>query len=687
MTKATLLVEIGTEELPAAEVVPMAESLARGLADGLMSSGLSHSNYRVFATPRRLAVQIYDLLLKAENIEKLVLGPSLKIAKNKTGDWSAAALGFAKKQGMAPDKLEITETTAGSRISLKIVEEGPSAERVIPIVLRQTVQNLHSSKRMRWGRARHEFIRPVQWLVVLLNSKKLSMELMDLESGRVTHGHRFHCKKPIELKHAEDYEDQLLKAWVIACPTERKQVIKRQINEVVKDDEKPVITSSLLDEICGLVEWPVALRGEFDPKFLELPQQALISSMREHQKYFHINLKSGSLAPAFVTISNIQSTNPESVIAGNERVIRPRLSDAAFFFSRDKQTSLSKKTERLKSVIFHEKLGSLADKQNRVHNLATSLSPRFRANTSIVNRSSLLFKCDLVSELVIEFPDLQGIAGSYYAAHDGEPPEVCLSIEEHYWPKFAGDVLPTTTESAVLALSDRLDTLVSIIGIGQMPTGSKDPFGLRRAAVAVVRILLKYGENLLLQSGIDLAIEQFEPRLLKSNTAELVIEYITERLPALYDEKQVGVDILRSVTSLGIKSLPDLDSRVFAVRNFVGSGAAESLAAANKRVANMLSRETENLSAPDTALFVLEAETNLYEAICSKKSEIHALLESKRYQEALTSLAELKGPTDKFFNEVMVNVDNHEVRLNRLSLLHLLRKQFLKIADFAVLAR
>jgi glycyl-tRNA synthetase beta chain len=452
-------------------------------------------------------------------------------------------------------------------------------------------------------------------------------------------------------------------------------------------DERAVIDPALLEEVTGLVEWPVALRGSFDRAFLDVPAEALISSMKSHQKYFHLTDTRGALLPAFITVANIDSSDPGAVIAGNERVIRPRLADAAFFFNTDKQTPLASRVERLAGVVFQQQLGTLADKQARVMELSEQIAAHLGADASIVRRSAQLAKCDLVSEMVLEFPELQGIAGAHYARHDGEPAAVAAAIEQHYWPRFAGDLLPESAESASVAVADRMDTLVGIFGIGQIPSGSKDPFALRRAALAIIRILIDQGTDLTLHALADAAVRCYPEGLLASDTADLTVAYLIDRLPAWYEDQGVSIDVLRAVTSTGITAPSDIDARIAALQAFASSDAAVALAAANKRVSNLLSKSDATFSgAPDPALFEAEAERQLHDQLLTTEAALVPQLAAGDYRAALATLAGMRDAVDAFFDQVMVNAEDPALRDNRLRLLSALRDTFLRVADMAYLA-
>lgn len=687
MSTNTVLFELGTEELPAGEYVGMAEALCTGICDGLQSHSLSHGEAKVLATPRRLTVIVYDVAMNAADTEQQILGPPIAAAKTKEGEWSPAAIGFAKKQDVAVEALDTIATDKGDRLGLVKRVTGAVCADVLPDIVSHAVAQIPVSKRMRWGRERHEFLRPVQWLMLLLGNESLDISLFGLKSGRVTRGHRFHGKNEITIPSPERYQAMLRDEYVITDHQERKAMIRQQVEALVSGDETAVIDDSLLDEVTGLVEWPVALRGAFDEAFLSVPRQALISSMREHQKYFHIEARDGSLVPAFITISNIESSNPQAVIYGNEKVIRPRLADAAFFFETDKTTSLTAKSERLESVLFQRDLGTLASKQRRISRLATALCEELGADEATVSTAGAVLKADLVSDMVGEFPELQGIAGRHYALNDGLSDAVADAIEQHYWPKFSGDQLPSSPESAAVALADRLDTLVGIFGIGQSPTGSKDPFALRRASVAIIRLLLAFAPHADIKAVISDAVAGFESGTLASETVDTVFGYFLERLPAHYEDLGVSVEILRAVTAVGTQTLGDIDGRSLALQDFAGSDEAISLAAANKRVANILAKTEESLGDIDPSRFEDAAESTLFESLQQTQQTLDEALAVSDFAAALNGLAGLRGVVDNFFDQVLVNAEDDAIRLNRLALLKKLRGQFLRVADLAVLAR
>ena len=687
MSAADLLFELGTEELPAGEISAMATALCQGVTDGLTEANLPFTGAHHFSTPRRLTVWVENVAIKGPDSEQQVVGPPVSAAKDDSGAWTKAAEGFARKQGISADDLIVVEEQGVERVAAHVSQRGAQAAEVIPDIIANAVAGIPVSKRMRWGRSRDEFLRPVQWLVLLLGDAVLPLQLFGLESGRESRGHRFHHNTPVAISSPAAYRDTLREARVLVDMDERRALIAEQVLALANEGEAVALSEDLLDEVTGLVEWPTALRGSFDQEFLTVPAQALISAMKTHQKYFHLNdASSGSLLPAFITVANIDSKQPEQVVSGNERVIRPRLSDAAFFFANDKQTSLISRQERLGSVVFQHHLGSLLDKTHRVVAIAKQVANGIGADEATTLRAAELSKCDLVSEMVLEFPDLQGIAGAEYARHDEEAGDVAEAIEYHYYPRFAGDELPPSPEATAVALADRLDTLIGIFGIGEPPTGSKDPFALRRASLAVIRMLIDLKKPLSLNELLQGAFEQHTAEL-APDTADAVSHYITERLGNWYDDDGIHISVVRAALAAGATDLFDIDLRVRALNAFAKTETAEHLAAANKRVANILAKAGELDGTPaDSNLFVHEAEHALHEAVSRVGWTLRPLLADRNYQSALDELAQLRGPVDAFFDGVMVNAEDPAERLNRLRILGGLRALFTQVADLALLS-
>lgn len=685
----TLLVELGTEELPPKSLKALGLAFRDGILAGLQQRELSFGAVQWFASPRRLAVLVESVALQAEDREVETLGPPAAQARDEAGEWKPAALGFARKQGVEPGQLQVIETPKGPRLGLRSTQAGARTRDCLNEIIHESIRGLPVAKRMRWGASRVEFVRPVHWVVAMLGGESDFGEVLGLPTGNVTRGHRVHSSGEIVLKQPGDYPAALAAAHVVANFDERQAMIREQVEvEASALKANAVIDPDLLEEVTGLVEWPVALTGNFEERFLEVPAEALISSMKEHQKYFHVVDGEGRLLPHFITVANIESRDPAQVIAGNERVIRPRLSDAAFFFETDRKRSLASRVDDLRNVVFQQQLGTLHDKARRVSRLAGELAQRLGGPAELAQRAGLLGKADLTTEMVLEFADMQGIAGTYYARHDGEEPAVADALEQQYWPRFAGDRLPEGLTAAAVALADRLDTLVGIFGIGQPPTGSKDPFALRRASLAVLRILVEKELDLDLRECLALTVAQFPEDTLQEDCAEQVLDYVLERFRAWYEEDGIPVEVFRAVSANRPSRPLDIQRRVKAVDAFTRLPEAEALAAANKRVGNILDKLEAGYSFGDVDDDLLEAQEERQLA-----GQLQALgqtsgehLAAGRYTEALSCLAALQQPVDAFFDGVMVNSDNEALRRNRLNLLHALRQRFLQVADISQLA-
>ena len=688
MSTDTLLVELGTEELPPKTLKPLSLAFRDAIVDGLKQRELHYGQVQCFATPRRLAVLIFDVQLKAPEKTIKVLGPPLDRARDEAGNWSSATNGFAKKQGVAPEQLQTIDTPKGPRLGIQKIVPGVAARDALNAIIQSSIAGLPIARRMRWGASREEFVRPVHWVVAMLGQDCDHGKIFNLSTGNTTRGHRFHSDGLITLNHAEDYESALAKANVIASFEQRQHIIRQQVEaQALALGANAVIGTDLLDEVTGLVEWPVALTGSFEERYLQVPPEALISSMKEHQKYFHLVDADGNLLPYFITIANIESADPQQVIAGNERVIRPRLSDAAFFFEIDKKVALADRIPTLNNIVFQQKLGTLLDKTERVSQLAAALAPHVGAPVALAQRAAQLSKADLVTDMVLEFADMQGIAGSYYALHDGEEAEVAAALAQQYWPKFAGDRLPETATACTLGLADRLDTLVGIFGIGQPPTGSKDPFALRRASLAVLRILVEKRLDLDLRECLDQAVAQYPGSTLTDGTAAQVFNYMIERFRAWYEEENIPAEVFKSVSARNLSRPLDIQRRVAAVHAFSLLPQAQALAAANKRVSNILGKLDGAHSFGDVSanLLVQPQEKVLLGCLEDLSNTCRKHLERDEYTEALSCLAALREPVDAFFDDVMVNVEDAPLRDNRLNLLKRLRDLFLEVADISLL--
>lgn len=684
-----LLIELGTEELPPTALKTLALAFKDGIESGLAEKRLSHGEVKWFATPRRLAVLISALEEQAADEAVELHGPPADKAKDADGNWTKAAVGFAKKNGVEPEALETADTAKGPRLAFRATVKGANTTDALGTIIEDSLNKLPIPKRMRWGSSRTEFVRPVHWLVVLFGTNIVPATVLGLTSNNLTRGHRFHCDTTLEIANPSAYESLLETSGHVIADYEKRQamVVEQAKAEGEKLGGQVVIEQDLLDEVTALVEWPVALTGSFEERFLEVPSEALIYSMSEHQKYFHVVDSNGKLLPNFITISNLVSTDPAQVIDGNERVIRPRLSDAAFFFETDKKTKLIDRSDKLKSIVFQKQLGTLFDKVQRVKALSAYIASSIGGDEQLASRAAELAKNDLVTEMVFEFDKMQGVAGYYYATHDGENADVAKAMYEQYLPKFSGDKLPETQTGIAVALADRIDTLVGIFGIGQPPTGSKDPFALRRATLGVLRIIVEKKLTLDLADLIDRAIAGFDELPSAEGLKDAVIAYMVERFRAWYEEDNIPAEVFIAVQAKALTEPTDIDQRVKAVYAFSQLPEAAALAAANKRVSNILTKLEAPISATaiDTALLADAAEKTLAEQVAAKQALVAPLFASGDYQAALTALADLRDAVDSFFDDVMVMVDDEALRNNRLLLLKQLRDLFLEVADISQL--
>lgn len=681
MSQHDFLVELGTEELPPKALKTLSGAFLDGITAGLNAAGIGYVEARPYAAPRRLAVLLSGIELQQPDREIEKRGPATQAPEK-------AVQGFAGSCGVGIDQLDVMETPKGSYYVYRGVEKGQSTASLLPGIVTESLNKLPIPKRMRWGASRTEFVRPVKWLVMLLGDEVVEAEILGLKAGRKTRGHRFHYNHDIELIAPSDYARVLKETGkVIADFAERRELIREQ---VIRDGERiggtAQIDEDLLDEVTALNEWPVALTGRFEERFLDVPAEALILSMKENQKYFHALDANGKLMPYFITLANIESKDPQQVIEGNEKVIRPRLADAAFFFDTDKKQPLEARIEKLKSVVFQQQLGTIHDKTQRIEGLAAAIAELINGDTGYARRAAQLSKCDLMTDMVFEFTELQGLMGYHYALHDGEPEEVAQAMDEQYKPRFAGDELPSTRTGIALAIADRLDTLTGLFGINQPPTGSKDPFALRRAALGVLRIIVEHKLDLDLHQLLSIAAEQHGDLPGSEGLADRVLDFMLERFRAWYEDRDISTETFLSVHALRPTSPLDFDRRVQAVSHFRNLPEAGSLAAANKRVSNILSKQDGDVSADlDESLLAEEAEKALAKAITAIETEIQPLCEQGDYRSTLEKLASLRTDIDNFFDNVMVMADDAAVRANRLALLKRLRRLFLGVADISVL--
>lgn len=681
-----LLIEIGTEELPPKALQRLSLAFTEGVRKGLEQAGLGFGELHSYAAPRRLAIWIEQLAAAQTNREQVRRGPALTAAFDAEGNPTPGAQGFAKSCGVTVDQLEKLETDKGAWLVSRMLERGRASADLIPDIVSQSLQQLPIPKRMRWGSGDAEFVRPVHWVVLLFGAEIIETTILSVQSGRETRGHRFHHPETIYLGAPAAYAPLLeTEGHVMADFAARREAIRGQVIEAgVAAGGKALINDDLLDEVTALVEWPSAITGSFETRFLEVPAEALISTMQDHQKYFPVVDAQGKLLPHFITIANIVSRDPAQVKAGNERVVRPRLADAAFFWDQDRKQRLEDRLERLGTMVFQSKLGTLLDKQRRVARLAQNIAVQIGAQPQQAARAALLAKCDLLAQMVFEFPELQGVMGRYYALQHGEPVEVAQALDEQYWPRFAGDRLPESRIGQVLAIADRLDTLVGIFAIGQLPSGDKDPFALRRAALGVLRILIECGLDLDLVQLLTTAAGNFAPPLKAPAAVDAVFDFMMERLRAYYADAGIAPDVFDAVSALRPTRPLDFQARLHAVTEFRSLVEATSLAAANKRISNLLRKTGEGIPATvDTTKLVDAAEQALVESLEQLQGRVAAQFDQGDYTAGLKALAALRVPVDRFFDSVMVMAEDPALRTNRLALLQQLQALFLRVADLS----
>jgi len=683
MSAQDFLVELGTEELPPKALNTLADAFLAGIERGLQAAGLTYSAKQVYGAPRRLAVLITDLSTQQPDRSVNLDGPPRQAAFDAEGNPTQAALGFAKKCGV--DLSEIDQSGPKLRYSQSIA--GKPTASLLPTIVEDSLNDLPIPKRMRWGARKEEFVRPTQWLVMLFGDQVIDCTILAQTAGRDSRGHRFHHPESVRITSPASYLSDLRGAYVLADFNERRQLITKRVEELATQHEgTAIVPPSLLDEVTSLVEWPVPLVCSFEERFLEVPQEALITTMQDNQKYFCLLDAEGKLLPRFITVANIESKDPKQIVLGNEKVVRPRLTDAEFFFKQDKKQKLETFNQRLQNVVFQAQLGSVYDKAERVSKLAAFIAPRIGGDAQRAARAGLLSKCDLATEMVGEFPEMQGIAGYYYAKADGEAEDVALALNEQYMPRGAGAELPTTLTGSAVAIADKLDTLVGIFGIGMLPTGSKDPYALRRAALGILRILIEKQLDLDLIETVKFAVSQFGAKVKAAGLSEQVLEFVFDRLRARYEDEGVEVAVYLSVRALQPGSALDFDQRVQAVQAFRKLPEAAALAAVNKRVSNLLGKAEGNIAQTvEPKYFDNANEFSLYSAIQQADQAVQPMAEARQYAETLARLAALREPVDAFFEAVMVNAEDASVRANRYALLARLRGLFLGVADISLL--
>ncbi len=683
MSAQDFLVELGTEELPPKALATLGDACLAGIEKGLQAAGLNYTGKSVYAAPRRLAVLIRQLDVQQPDRSINIDGPPLQAAFNAEGEPTQAALGFAKKCGV--ELADIDRSGPKLRFSQHI--PGKATAGLLPTIVEDSLNDLPIPKRMRWAASREEFVRPTQWLVMLLGDQVVDCTLLSQKAGRQSRGHRFHHPESVTISVPANYVEDMRKAYVLADFSERRDLIAKRTAELAMQQEgTAIVPPALLDEVTALVEWPVPLVCSFEERFLEVPQEALITTMQDNQKYFCLLDSEGKLLPRFITVANVESRDPKQIVQGNEKVVRPRLTDAEFFFKQDKKQPLETFNERLKNVVFQAQLGTVYDKAERVSKLAAFIAPLIGGDAQRAARAGLLSKCDLATEMVGEFPEMQGVAGYYYALNDDEPQDVALALNEQYMPRGAGAELPQTLTGAAVAIADKLDTLVGIFGIGMLPTGSKDPYALRRAALGVLRILIEKQLDLDLTGAVQFAVKQYGAKVKAAGLADQVLEFIFDRLRARYEDEGIDVATYLSVRALQPGSALDFDQRVQAVQAFRKLPEAEALAAVNKRVSNLLSKAEGAIAEQvEPKYFDNANEFSLYSAIQQADQAVQPMAAARQYSESLARLAALRDPVDAFFEAVMVNAEDAKVRANRYALLSRLRGLFLGVADISLL--
>jgi len=707
------LVEIGTEELPPKSLPELSRAFTEGIVAGLESGGLKHGRVESFAAPRRLAVLVRRLAARQPDRQLRRKGPPVKAAFDEAGNPTRAATAFAESCGTTVESLGRTTETKGEFLFFSGSRPGQDTADMLPGIVQHSLDRLPIARRMRWGSGDAEFVRPVHWVVMLLGNEVVPCSLFGLEAGNTTRGHRFHAPRAIRVTPGT-YAAKLENAgFVLAGFEPRRERIREGVVALARSlGGEALLDEALLDEVTALVEWPVPVAGRFEERFLELPPEVVISTVQDHQRYFPVRDPAGKLTSNFVTVCNIESRDPSQVRAGNERVVRPRLADAAFFWETDRKATLASRREALEEVTFQKQLGSLAARSDRVAALAEQLAVFSGADATFARRGGQLAKCDLLTAMVGEFPELQGLMGRYYAALDGEPSEVAAAIEEQYLPRFAGDALPGTPTGTTLSLADKIDTLVGIFAVGQKPSGTKDPFGLRRAALGVLRILLDKRIDLDLNEVIASAVELVRTDMLAvaaaagatkegvsgdvtltfrqpegiDPVAGEVYDYMMERLRAVYLESGTGVttEMFDAVLAKRPASPLDFDARLKALVDFLSLPDAASLAAANKRIANILRKAADEVPPRvDPSLLQHTAERKLAAEVEGLREQVEAQIADRQYEAALRKLSTLRPHVDAFFDQVMVMAENAAVRANRLALLAALERLFLETADLS----
>lgn len=688
-TTDTLLIELGTEELPPKSLKALSEAFVKNIETEITKSGFSFSSISAFAAPRRLAVSISDCLAVQADSKVEKKGPAVSAAFDTEGNPTRAAQGWASSNGITVEQAERLKTDKGEWLLHIAQVKGKALKDELQGILNNALKKLPIPKPMRWGNSNAEFIRPVHTLCVLFGDEVIDVEAFGLSSSNKVSGHRFHGEHRVELSHADEYASTLRAQYVIADYPSRMAKIEAELNEkAIEFGLRADFSQDLLEEISSLVEWPVVLCAEFENTFLKVPKEALIYTMKDDQKYVPLLDENGELSSRFLFVSNIESKDPSQVVQGNEKVIRPRLADAQFFFETDKKTSLESKAALLNSVLFQKELGTVADKAERLAKISKYIARELNANEDHAERAAFLAKADLMSNMVMEFPSVQGVMGKHYALYDGEAPEIAQAIEEQYLPKFSGDSLPATATGTIVAIAEKLDTLVGIFGIGKLPKGDKDPFALRRSAIGLLRILIENELPLSLSALVSQMVDIYGSKITNKDTLEQVVNFLHDRFKPLFLEQGIKPDVIAAVMATNSDFAFDVSARVEAVTAFKNVPESNSLASANKRVSNILNKNKDSLPSQmsiDESLFIEAEEKNLFEALSSVTSQFNTCVNNRSYVEALSSLTVIEEPLAAFFDAIMIMADDERLKHNRLALIKAIRDLISQVADISEL--
>ena len=687
MTTQNFLVEIGTEELPPKALKALATSFADNVEAELNQTGLTFDKIEWFAAPRRLAVKVLNLVTQQPSKEIEKRGPAVSAAFDAEGKPTKAAEGWARGCGITVDQAERISTDKGEWLVHRAKIEGQPTKNLLNGIVANALAKLPIPKPMRWADKTVQFIRPVHTVTMLLGDELIEGEILGVASARTIRGHRFLGEKEFDIQHADQYPQLLReKGSVVADFNERKaEILAKSQAKATALGGVADIEESLLEEVTSLVEYPNVLAAKFEERFLAVPAEALVYTMKGDQKYFPIYDKDGKLLPHFIFVSNINPEDPTAIIEGNEKVVRPRLTDAEFFFKTDLKQKLVERLPRLETVLFQQQLGTLKDKTDRIEQLAGEIAKQIGADEAKAKRAGLLSKCDLMTNMVFEFTDTQGVMGMHYARHDGEDEEVAVALNEQYMPRFAGDELPKSLVASAVALADKFDTLTGIFGIGQAPKGSADPFALRRAALGALRIIVEKNLPLDLEDLVKKSAALFGDKLTNQNVVADVVDFMLGRFRAWYQDEGIAVDVIQAVLARRPTRPADFDARVRAVSHFRTLDSAEALAAANKRVSNILAKADAAIGEINLTACVEPAEKALAEAVLALRTEVQPLIAKGDYTAVLDKLANLRAPVDSFFDNVMVNAEDPALRQNRLAILNTLQGLFLQVADISLL--